>query len=113
MDSSTPIQPVLINDDQKVMQVRLHLREQGFLVGAIRPPTVPVGSGRSAYYLSADHSEEQVDQLVTALDSSALCWFESLMTCSCRMIPKVVDTIPALVCALYTAIGVDSRLGNR
>ena len=70
MDSSTPIQPVLINDDQKVMQVSAALREQGFLVGAIRPPTVPAGSGRLRITFSADHSEEQVEQLLSALEKS-------------------------------------------
>jgi 8-amino-7-oxononanoate synthase len=68
MDSSTPIQPVVINDDQKVMQISAALREQGFLVGAIRPPTVPVGSGRLRITFSADHSEQQVEQLLNALD---------------------------------------------
>ena len=72
MDSSTPIQPVVVNDDQKVMQISAALREQGFLVGAIRPPTVPVGSGRLRITFSADHSEEQVDQLLAALDSCEL-----------------------------------------
>jgi 8-amino-7-oxononanoate synthase len=71
MDSLTPIQPVVINDDQKVMQISAELREQGFLVGAIRPPTVPVGSGRLRITFSADHSEQQVDQLLNALDIAA------------------------------------------
>ena len=68
-ESNTPIQPVLINNDEKVMQVGQKLRAAGFLVGAIRPPTVPVGTGRLRITFSADHSEEQVDQLVAALDS--------------------------------------------
>lgn len=68
-ESNTPIQPVLINDDEKVMQVGQKLRAAGFLVGAIRPPTVPVGTGRLRITFSADHSEEQVDKLVAALDS--------------------------------------------
>ncbi|MDB4261045.1 8-amino-7-oxononanoate synthase [Porticoccaceae bacterium] len=68
-ESNMPIQPVLINNDEKVMQVGQQLRAAGFLVGAIRPPTVPVGTGRLRITFSADHSEEQVDQLVAALDS--------------------------------------------
>ena len=68
-ESNTPIQPVLINNDEKVMQVGQQLRAAGFLVGAIRPPTVPVGTGRLRITFSANHSEEQVDQLVAALDS--------------------------------------------
>jgi 8-amino-7-oxononanoate synthase len=71
MDSSTPIQPVVINDDEKVMQISAALRKKGFLVGAIRPPTVPVGSGRLRITFSADHSEEQVDRLLAALDSTS------------------------------------------
>ena len=67
--SNTPIQPVLINNDEKVMQVGQKLRAAGFLVGAIRPPTVPVGTGRLRITFSADHSEEQVDKLIAALDS--------------------------------------------
>lgn len=68
-ESNTPIQPVLINSDEKVIQVGQQLRAAGFLVGAIRPPTVPVGTGRLRITFSANHSEEQVDQLVAALDS--------------------------------------------
>ena len=68
-ESNTPIQPVLINNDEKVMQVGQQLRAAGFLVGAIRSPTVPVGTGRLRITFSANHSEEQVDQLVAALDS--------------------------------------------
>ncbi|HAU01751.1 MAG TPA: 8-amino-7-oxononanoate synthase, partial [Porticoccaceae bacterium] len=68
MASTTPIQPLLINDDQKVMQVSLALRERGKIGRAIRPPTVPSGSGRLRITFSASHSEEQVDQLLDALD---------------------------------------------
>lgn len=68
IDSHTPIQPVIINDDQLVMTVSQQLRAKGFMVGAIRPPTVPKGSGRLRICLSASHTEHQVDQLLTALD---------------------------------------------
>lgn len=68
MDSQTPIQPILLGDDQRVMDSAATLREQGFIVGAIRPPTVPVGQGRLRITLCANHSEQQVDALVDALD---------------------------------------------
>ena len=70
MDSQTPIQPVLINDDEKVMAINQKLQEQGIWVGAIRPPTVPRGSGRLRITLCANHSEEQIDQLLDALGSA-------------------------------------------
>ena len=68
MDSYTPIQPVMINDDQLVMTVSQQLRAKGFMVGAIRPPTVPKGSGRLRICLSASHTEQHIDQLLIALD---------------------------------------------
>lgn len=68
MDSYTPIQPIMINDDQLVMTVSQKLRAKGFMVGAIRPPTVPKDSGRLRICLSASHTEQQIDQLLIALD---------------------------------------------
>ena len=68
MDSQTPIQPILFGDDQRVVESAATLREQGFMVGAIRPPTVPVGQGRLRITLCANHTEQQVDALVDALD---------------------------------------------
>ena len=67
MDSQTPIQPLLINNDQLVMEANQQLRSRGFMVGAIRPPTVPAGSGRLRITLSASHSNQQIDQLLDAL----------------------------------------------
>ncbi|MGB2044092.1 MAG: 8-amino-7-oxononanoate synthase [Porticoccaceae bacterium] len=72
MDSYTPIQPVMIHDDQLVVSVNQQLRAKGFMVGAIRPPTVPKGSGRLRITLSASHTEQQIDQLLAALDE-CLC----------------------------------------
>lgn len=69
MPSTTPIQPVLINDDQRVNEISQLLRAKGIMVGAIRPPTVPEGSGRLRICLSAAHSEQQVDQLLEALEA--------------------------------------------
>ena len=69
MDSQMPIQPVQINDDQRVMAINAQLRHLGFMVGAIRPPTVPKGRGRLRICFSAMHSDEQIDKLLEALES--------------------------------------------
>ncbi|MCY1451018.1 8-amino-7-oxononanoate synthase [compost metagenome] len=71
MDSPTPIQPILIGDSGRAMKLSALLRERGILVGAIRPPTVPVGSARLRVTFSAAHSEEQLESLLNAL---AECW---------------------------------------
>ena len=70
MDSPTPIQPIIIGDSGQAMAMSAQLREQGVLVGAIRPPTVPAGSARLRITLTAAHSAEQVQQL---LDALAVC----------------------------------------
>ena len=70
MASTTPIQPVLLHDDELTQKVGEQLRIKGFLVGAIRPPTVPVGSARLRITLCAEHTEEQVDRLLDALDKT-------------------------------------------
>jgi 8-amino-7-oxononanoate synthase len=49
------------------LAVSARLRERGFYVPAIRPPTVPQGSARLRITLSAAHTTEQVDALVSAL----------------------------------------------
>ena len=71
MDSATPIQPILIGDSGRAMQLSQMLRERGLLVTAIRPPTVPAGSARLRVTLSAAHSLEQLELLLEAL---AECW---------------------------------------
>ena len=69
MDSSTPVQPVLLGSVKTTLAVSEALYQQGLFVSAIRPPTVPEGSARLRITFSASHTEEQVDQLLSALDS--------------------------------------------
>ena len=68
MDSQTPIQPILIGSDADAMALSAALREKGFLITAIRPPTVPEGEARLRVTLSAAHELADVDALLAALD---------------------------------------------
>jgi 8-amino-7-oxononanoate synthase len=70
VDSTTPIQPVLLGDDALVLNVAAQLQQGGILVGAIRPPTVPEGTSRLRITFSAAHSFEDVEQLLTALNEA-------------------------------------------
>jgi len=69
MESSTPVQPVLLGSVKTTLAVSEALYQQGLFVSAIRPPTVPEGSARLRITFSATNTEEQVDQLLSALDS--------------------------------------------
>lgn len=68
MDSKTAIQPILVEDNHRALAIGEQLQQRGIMVGAIRPPTVPVGQARIRITLSAAHSEEQIDRLLDALD---------------------------------------------
>lgn len=71
MESHSAIQPLQVGDAGRAVALSEALRERGFFVGAIRPPTVPRGTARLRITLSAAHSEVQVDRLLEAL---ADCW---------------------------------------
>ncbi|WP_116368365.1 8-amino-7-oxononanoate synthase [Parahaliea mediterranea] len=65
-----PIQPLMIGDAARALALSEALRQRGVLVGAIRPPTVPAGTARLRITLTAGHSEQQVDQLLGALEQA-------------------------------------------
>jgi 8-amino-7-oxononanoate synthase len=67
MASDTPIQPIVLGENSMALAMSEALREQGILVPAIRPPTVPEGTARLRVSLSAAHGEEDVSRLVAAL----------------------------------------------
>ena len=71
MPSDTAIQPLLVGDNQAVLQLSDRLRERGLWVAAIRPPTVPQGTARLRITLSAAHTESDVEQLIGALHELA------------------------------------------
>jgi 8-amino-7-oxononanoate synthase len=66
-ESFTPIQPVVLGDNARALAASRSLEAQGFLVSAIRPPTVPEGQARLRVTLSVDHGEADVDGLLAAL----------------------------------------------
>jgi len=68
LDSFTPIQPLVLGDAARALSVSQRLRQEGFLISAIRPPTVPEGTTRLRITFSALHEEQHVDRLLEALD---------------------------------------------
>ena len=72
MDSCTPIQPVRIGNNESSLKVSQELLKAGFLVPAIRPPTVPKGTARLRITVSALHEEHDIDALLDSLSACAV-----------------------------------------
>ena len=64
----SPIVPVVVGGEQEALAASAALLGQGLLVPAIRPPTVPLGTSRLRVTLSAAHTDQEVLQLVNALE---------------------------------------------
>jgi 8-amino-7-oxononanoate synthase len=64
----SPIFPVVLGSEARALAVAAGLRERGFYVRAIRPPTVPRGTSRLRVALTAGHQPAQVDAFLEALD---------------------------------------------
>jgi len=66
-ETITPIKPFILGSADKATSVSKQLRDQGFWVTAIRPPTVPIGSARLRITLSTKHDKQDVIKLADAL----------------------------------------------
>ena len=71
-DSSTPIQPVVLGTAQAALQASEFLKQNGFWVTAIRPPTVAQGSARLRITLSSGHQPQDIKQLAELLTGDTM-----------------------------------------
>jgi 8-amino-7-oxononanoate synthase len=67
LGAGTAIHPIILGGAEQALEASQRLLRRGFLVPAIRPPTVPDGTSRLRVSLSAAHSQEQVEALRIAL----------------------------------------------
>ena len=68
----SPIIPIVVGDEDRALAASGALREQGILVPAIRPPTVPAGTSRLRVTVSAAHSDADLDRLIDALGHTGI-----------------------------------------
>lgn len=59
--------PIMVGDPMLTMAIVHDMRKRGFLVGGVRPPTVPAGTSRLRISVSAMHPPELVDSFAASL----------------------------------------------
>ncbi|HEY3919042.1 MAG TPA: 8-amino-7-oxononanoate synthase [Stellaceae bacterium] len=62
-EAQSAIVPVILGDDTAALEASRFIEEQGFLVAAIRPPTVPDGTARLRLTFCAQHPDEAIERL--------------------------------------------------
>jgi 8-amino-7-oxononanoate synthase len=65
--AQSAIVPLIVGEAQRALRQSAILEAEGFLVVAIRPPTVPMGQARLRFAFSAAHTDEDVDRLAEAV----------------------------------------------
>ncbi len=69
LPSPTAIQAIILKDSEVALSWSEQLKQLGFWVTAIRPPTVPKNTARLRITLSASHTSEQIERLLLAIKS--------------------------------------------
>ncbi|HYP57805.1 MAG TPA: 8-amino-7-oxononanoate synthase [Beijerinckia sp.] len=66
-DAQSPIVPLVLGEPEVTLAASRQLAEQGFLVTAIRPPTVPAGTARLRFAFTALHPKDEINRLADAV----------------------------------------------
>ncbi len=61
--AESPIVPLLLGTAERALAAQAVLEGEGFLVAAIRPPTVPEGTARLRFAFTACHAPDDIDRL--------------------------------------------------
>ena len=62
-EAQSAIVPVIIGDTDAALAASEMLADEGFLVVAIRPPTVPAGTARLRFAFTAQHPDSEIERL--------------------------------------------------
>jgi len=66
--AKSAIVPYIVNSEERALDISSKLKKDGFLVSAIRPPTVAKNSSRLRFTFSSLHRKEDIDKLVASLE---------------------------------------------
>jgi 8-amino-7-oxononanoate synthase len=68
-EAQSPIVPLLMGEAESALAGARRLETEGFLVIAIRPPTVPKGTARLRLTFTAQHPDAEIERLADAVRS--------------------------------------------
>src|SRR5581483_6666923 len=71
-EAQSPIVPVIIGDEDATLAASRLLEDEGFLVVAIRPPTVPAGTARLRLTFTAQHPDDEIVRLADVVRNRIL-----------------------------------------
>lgn len=71
-EAESPIVPIVIGDEKATLDASALLEAEGFLVTAIRPPTVPAGTARLRFTFTAAHRDEDIARLAALVRARIL-----------------------------------------
>lgn len=71
-EAQSAIVPVIVGDAADALAASDLLRDNGFLVVAIRPPTVPAGTARLRFAFTAQHGEDDIARLTNIVRRQVL-----------------------------------------
>jgi len=66
-EAQSSVVPIVLGEAERALAAARALEDQGFLVVAIRPPTVPAGTARLRIAFTAGHPDAEVDRLAQAV----------------------------------------------
>ena len=64
--------PVILGDPARTLSASQMLEEEGYLVTAIRPPTVPEGTARLRFTFTAAHADEDIRRLAAIVKTRVM-----------------------------------------
>jgi 8-amino-7-oxononanoate synthase len=71
-DAQSAIVPVIVGESDAALAASNILRDNGFLVVAIRPPTVPPGTARLRFAFTAQHEDSDIARLAELVRTHVL-----------------------------------------
>ncbi len=63
----TPIFPIIIGSNEDTLEASRRCEREGIILSAIRPPTVPINTGRLRLTVTAAHTKEELQKVIQVL----------------------------------------------